>query len=327
MAPALGELDIGAAGGRRRRSGWCCKRNSPGRGHKWLWILPLGWLGWQFVSATETVDADLTAATLWQLSGCVACYFLGVFLFASRRARNWLLMGILAAFTFCLVRAVDQKLFEFPVNYQMLVEGEHSGWTNFPPETITEMKRETSSSTPMAWTWRTRSSSKNSQKGRVAGTLVYPNALAGLILLLWPVSLALAFGATKPLKPPIRMAAIGLAVFLGGAAFFWTGSKLGWLIGIGVAGLFICCGWTGRSKLKLAAVAAVLILGLGVFAMRFHDYFSAGATSVGARFDYWRAAVQTTIDQPALRQRAGDFSAALRPAQIARCGNGPADAQ
>ena len=50
---------------------------------KWLWLLPLAWLGWQFVSATQTVDAGLTRATLWQFSGCVACYFLGVFLFGA----------------------------------------------------------------------------------------------------------------------------------------------------------------------------------------------------------------------------------------------------
>ena len=43
-------------------------------------------------------------------------------------------------------------------------------------------------------------------KGRVMGTLVYPNALAGLILLLLPVSLALAFDAQnicgRPSAPP-----------------------------------------------------------------------------------------------------------------------------
>src|SRR5271155_5830960 len=46
---------------------------------KWLWLLPLLWFGWQLFSATKTVDADLTSTTLWQFSGCVACYFLGAF--------------------------------------------------------------------------------------------------------------------------------------------------------------------------------------------------------------------------------------------------------
>jgi O-antigen ligase len=60
-------------------------------------------------------------------------------------------------------------------------------------------------------------------------------------------------------------------------------------------------------KLKIAAVAIVAILGLGIFAIRFHDYFSAGATSVGARFDYWRAAIQTTRTHPLLGTGPGTF--------------------
>jgi len=111
-----------------------------------------------------------------------------------------------------------------------------------------------------------------------------------LILLLLPVSLTLVFGATKNLKRPIRFAAIALVIFLGAAAFFWTGSKLGWLLGLGVGGIFLLrLNWPG--KLKIAAVLAVLVFGLGIFTVRFHNYFESGATSVGARFDYWRAAV------------------------------------
>src|ERR1700728_4043821 len=81
---------------------------------KWLWLLPLHWIGWQLFSATQTVDANLTASTLWQFFGCAACYFLGAFLFGNRRSLNFLLVGILAAFTFCLIRAIDQRIFEFP---------------------------------------------------------------------------------------------------------------------------------------------------------------------------------------------------------------------
>lgn len=273
---------------------------------KWLWMLPLAWLGWQFVSATHSVDSTLTAATLWEFFGVVACYFLGALLFATRSARNWLLVGILTAFTFCLVRAVDQRLFEFPINYQTLVEGESSGWTNFPPETIIEMKHENVIINTNGVDVANPVIVKKFKMGRVAGTLVYPNALAGLILLLWPAALVLVLGAMKRLKVSVRRAALALVVFLGGTAFFWTGSKLGWLIGIGIAGLWLLrLDWSKR--LKLVAVATVLVLGLGVFAVRFHAYFAAGATSVGARFDYWRAAGQTTIANPVFGSGPGTF--------------------
>ena len=273
---------------------------------KWLWLLPLVWLGWQIVSAARTVDAYLTGVTLWQFFGCGACYFLGAMIFSRENRSRWLLFGVLAAFTFCLVRAVDQRIFEFPQTRQLLLAGERCGWTNFPPENVTAMKRDgviintngTDVANPVILA--------KFQKNRVAGTLVYPNALAGIILLLGPVSLALAFEATKSLKHPIRFAAITLTTFLTGAAFCWSGSKLGWLIGIGMAGLYLLRrDWP--KKLKMAAVATVLILGLGVFAVRFQQYFAGGATSAGARLHYWHAAVQTTVSHPLWGTGPGTF--------------------
>src|SRR5208337_2276702 len=94
--------------------------------------------------------------------------------------------------------------------------------------------------------------------------------------------------------------------FLGSAAFFWTGSKLGWLIGLGIAGIFLLR-FDWPKTFKLAVIAVVLIFGLGIFAVRFHNYFATGATSVGARFDYWRAALQTTAANPLLGSGPGTF--------------------
>ena len=59
-----------------------------GRPAKWLWLLPLLWFGWQFFSATKTVDADLTATTLWQFSGCVAVLFSGRISASEMNARS-----------------------------------------------------------------------------------------------------------------------------------------------------------------------------------------------------------------------------------------------
>jgi O-antigen ligase len=273
---------------------------------KWLWLLPLAWLGWQFASGTQTVDTDLTRATLWQFSGCVICYFFGALIFAREKLWRWLLPGLLAAFAFCLVRGIDQRVFEFPQSYQMLVEGQRDGWTNFPPEVVAEMKTENSIITTNGVDMANPAILDKFKKGRVNGTLVYSNALAGIILLLWPLALTLAFDTTRKMKPPIRFAAIALTTFLGGAAFFWSGSKLGWLIGIAITGLFLLrLEWP--KKIKLVAVATVLILGLGIFAVRFHTYFAAGATSVGARFDYWRAAIKATAANPVFGTGPGTF--------------------
>jgi O-antigen ligase len=275
-------------------------------GTKWLWLLPLLWFGWQLFSATETVDANLTAATLWQFSGCVACYFLGAFIFGSDQMLRWLLIGVLAAFTFCLMRAVDQRLFEFPQSHQMLTEGERANWTNLPPEMFLEMKREEIIITTNGMDVANPAILAKFAKGRVNGTLVYPNALAGAVLLLFPVSLVLAFHSTKKMKPPIRFGVIALTLFLGIAGFFWTGSKLGWLIAVVVGGICLFrLKWPAR--FKWAALILVLLVGLGIFAVRFHNYFANGATSASARLDYWRAAAQTTFTHPLLGTGPGTF--------------------
>jgi len=272
----------------------------------WLWLLPLLWLVWQMISAVKSVDAGLTAATLWQFAGCVAAYFIGWRLLAAQRALHLLLIGVLLAFTYCLVTAVIQRRYEFPQSRQMLLEGEKSGWTNFPPANLEEMKRDNVIITTNGLDVANPVILRKFQNARVNGTLVYPNALAGLILMLLPVSLVIAFNSGGSLKPAIRWAAILMTLFVGGAAFFWTGSKLGWLLGIGVVGISLLrLDWP--AKQKLAVVAGVLILGTGVFAIRFHNYFSAGATSVSARFDYWRAAVQTTAQNPLFGSGPGTF--------------------
>lgn len=272
---------------------------------KWLWILPLLWLGWQFLSAIQTEAADLTEATLWEFSGCVACYFLGIWVLSRENLARWLLLGILAAFAFSLVRAVDQRVIEYPQDYQALTEGERVGWTNFPPQIIAEMKDEKIIVTTNGLDVANPVILGKFARGRVSGTLVYPNALAEIILLLWPAALVLAFAAGQ-LRPLVRWAAIGVTALLGASAFVWTGSKLGWLLALVLGGVALLrLDWSRR--LKVAAVAAVLVLGLGVFAVRFHQYFEHGATSAGARLDYWRAAVTTAAAHPGLGSGPGTF--------------------
>jgi len=273
---------------------------------RWLWFLPLFWFGWQLLSAMQTVDGDLTAATLFQFAECLAGYFLGALVFARERALQCLLIGVLAVFAFCLVKGINQRLFEFPQSHQVLVEGQNTGWTNIPPEMFAEMKHDRVVITTNGMDVANPVILAKFEKGRVMGTLVYPNALAGLILLLFPVSLVLAFNGTRPMHPPVRTMVILLTIFLGGTALVWTGSKLGWLIAM-TAGC-VCVfrlNWPGR--LKWAALFAITVIGLGIFALRFHGYFASGATSVGARFDYWHAAVETTFQHPWLGTGPGTF--------------------
>ena len=64
--------------------------------------------------------------------------------------------------------------------------------------------------------------------------------------------------------------------------------------------------------MKLALAGAAMVLGLAGFAVKYADYFDRGATSVGARFGYWRAAVQTAMEEPLLGTGPGTFQLAYK---------------
>jgi O-antigen ligase len=97
-----------------------------------------------------------------------------------------------------------------------------------------------------------------------------------------------------------------LTLFLGLGALFWTGSKSGWLIALALLGIWLFrLNWPAR--LKGITLLLLVVFGLTAFGIRFRNYFAAGATSVGARFDYWRAAVQTTATHPVFGTGPGTF--------------------
>jgi len=82
--------------------------------------------------------------------------------------------------------------------------------------------------------------------------------------------------------------------------------KEGWLIAMAMVGVYLLR-WNWPKRIKIAALAIVAVVGLGIFAVRFHSYFAAGATSAGARLDYWRAAVQTAVNKPLVGSGPGTF--------------------
>ncbi len=268
-------------------------------------LFPLLWLGWQFVSATRTVDPNLTATTLWQFAGCAACFFIGAFVFNTPRRFNFLLPGILVAFAICLVFAIQQRI-EFPQDTKFLVEEQRLGWTNLPPQTLEELRRDQTVITTNGVDIVNPAILAKFQKKRVMGTMVYPNALAQLVLLLFPVAFVLIIDGTRNFRPVIRGPAVVMSVALAAGAFFWSGSKFGWLIAIVIGALYLFrLPWP--LKFKMTALALVAVLGIGVFALRFHTYFAHGATSAVARLDYWHAAVQTTVSDPEFGSGPGTF--------------------
>jgi len=90
---------------------------------------------------------------------------------------------------------------------------------------------------------------------------------------------------------------------------YWSGSKGGWLLMLGL-GLIWLLRQPLNPNLKRTVVGLALIVGIAGFFWRYSGFFEKGATSVGARFDYWRAAAHTALAHPVFGTGPGTFAIA-----------------
>ena len=271
-----------------------------------LFILPAIWMAWQSLAAGRSVDPVLTGLTLPQLAGCLACYSLGFLVLGPALRSGWLWVGLIAGFGLCLNRAAQQHLFELRQDYQVLLEGQATGWTNFTASSLAEMRDNLLLIQTNGVEIANPVILDKMKRARVNGTMVYPNALAGMILLLLPASLAVLATVSGTLKASVRRLVVGSFAVLGLLTLYWTGSKAGWLVAIGVGAVALLLR-PGSARIKAAWVALLLAGGLGLFGLRFAGYFAKGATSAVARTDYWKAAVQNTWEHPLWGSGPGTF--------------------
>jgi len=146
---------------------------------------------------------------------------------------------------------------------------------------------------------------------RIFSSLVYPNALAGALILLLPALLVVTWRLTARLPRIWRGVLTGLLAYSGLACLYWSGSKTGWLITL-ILGLIVLLQLPIHRKAKYGLFATVLSLGVVGFFITYSSYFERGATSVGARFDYWRAAAQDFASNPVFGSGPGTFSIAYK---------------
>lgn len=305
---------------------------------KFLW-LPVAWLGWQFLSAFFTIDQQLTQMVLAHFLVLVGLFYIGFFLLA----KNDSLKGVAGPATLGLVLALwtatEQKFGGLEATKQAIPQSPYFDtgmiWSQVYPKPFLDKAIE-----DQAWLQNLRADdaflqqtaqtlgltpllasqgSKGSQlerdlaflekigKNRVFGTFGgYPNALAAAIWLLLPLGLCCVWRTTHRLQKPSRILITGLVVCWALGCVVWSGSKGGWLIGMLVACLVFLLTRVPKS-FKFALVLVVMIGGSSAFAWKYQSYFEKGATSVGARFEYWKAGWQTSLDYPVLGSGPGTF--------------------
>lgn len=252
----------------------------------WAIWLPAAWLGWQFISATQTVDAALTGVTLPYFVTVTVCFYVGWFGLgpAALDRRFWL--PITAGFAWMMYTALDQHYGGLEATRRLIYT--QPDWQNLHPEYL-----------------------KRVASNRVFGTMMYPNALAGVILLLLPAVGVFVWTAGERLNRVVRLTLTALLGWAGLACLYWSGSKAGWLIALAI-GLIFVLRLPLSKRVRIAVVTAAIVVGVAGFLWRFSDYLSRGATSAAARMDYWAAGVTTFAAHPILGSGPGTFAACYR---------------
>src|SRR6266446_3914861 len=259
-------------------------------GPKWIMILPLVWFGWDLLSACQTINGRLTHQTVPNFAACTVCFYLGVFSlgFVPNRWPLWL--GLLLGLLFCLWIGVGQHFGGLEQTRRYV---ESINWDLYPPELKAKLN-----------------SPEFQQKissDRIFGTFVYPNALAGGIILALPITLVGLWKAGGRVPFIIRGVLVGTFAYLGVACLFWSGSKAGWLIVLGMGVLAFLHLVTISRRLKTLTIISLMVIGLGGFYVKNSAYFAKKNNSASARLDYWRAAWQMIKEKPLLGSGPGTF--------------------
>ncbi len=254
-------------------------RNAPA----WLVGLPLLWLVCQILAAAESSDHQLAWATVHYFSACAGCFYLGYFAL-SRVESPWpFWAGLLGGFSLVLVAGWGQHFGGLEETRRYFWAYMYPSMTDIPPEYL-----------------------KKIASNRIFSTLFYPNALAGALLLLLPPVLARIAGVRR-LTPAARGFLIVLFGIAALACLYWSGSKGGWLLMLAL-GLIVLFQLPFKTGMRTVLLIAVLGAGLAGFFWKYAVFFNKGATSVSARFDYWRAALQTAKAHPLLGTGPGTFA-------------------
>ena len=243
--------------------------------------LLVGWYCWQWIAARGTVSQEITRATMPHFTLCFLCFGFGLFCIEALERPQLVWMGLVLGFTIVLWRAMDQRFGELEATRRMIYE--QSGAANYPEEFLQRIA-----------------------KGRVFGTLFYPNALAGVILMLAPMAMVFLHQTMFRFGNVIWGLATGLMGYFAVACLYWSGSKSGWLIAAAMP-LALVLNTRLSNPRKILILAVVATLALGAFGIRFSGYFKQGATSAVARFDYWHAAVRITAANPLTGTGPGTF--------------------
>lgn len=257
---------------------------------KWGLLLPLLWLLWQWVAASESLDPQLSRPTLTHFVACTVCFYLGVFALSSIRSLSWFWFGLVCGFLLMAAEGWQQRFGGLDSTRRYFFLYIYPTLKEVPLEYL-----------------------KKVSSNRIWSTLFYPNALAGALLLFLPSMLVLAWraGGGGRMTPAARGFLVGVVGMLALGCLYWSGSKGGWLLMLLLGAVALLRSDLCR-RLKIWVLVGLIIAGSGGFLWKYSGFFHRGATSVSARFDYWYAAAQTALSHPVTGTGPGTFAIPYR---------------
>jgi O-antigen ligase len=250
----------------------------------WLVVLPLVWFAWNLAAGSQSVDAQLSRLTLFHFAACGVCFYLGYFCLGQAERLTAFWVGLAAGFLLVFASGIEQHFGGLEQTRRYFFAYLYPQMTEVPAEYLKKMSSD-----------------------RVFSTLFYPNAFAGVILLLLPALLSLIARARERFTPAARGFLLVLAFLAAVACLVWSGSKGGWLLLLGLSFVALLRLSFDR-RVKVVLVCGLLLTGLTAFGWKYASFFQKGATSVVARFDYWQAALRTANAHPVFGTGPGTFA-------------------
>ena len=169
---------------------------------KWLIALPLAWFIWEFIAGLRSVDWTLSKATLMHFAACAACFYLGIFSLSRVRKTGFFWCGVICGFVFVLITGLEQHFGGLKETRQYFLTYIYPRMKEVPPGYLQKISSE-----------------------RIFGTLFYPNALAGAILLLLAPIVAVLWSLRQRFTQGARALLVGIVAVGGLSCLFWSGSK------------------------------------------------------------------------------------------------------